>query len=102
MLLCGNFTPTDDGFTGEIRFFGQRPEQVVLRPIEDQDNEKAPHFRIVAADDERIEFGAAWRKTSKEGRKYISFKLNPVVAQPVYLRLFENETTAGQYELLAS
>ena len=51
---------------------------------------------------ERIEFGAAWRKTSKEKRDYISFKLNPVVAQPVYLRLFESETVAGEYELLAS
>lgn len=101
MLLCGNFTTTDHGFSGEIRFFGKR-EQVVLRPIEGQDNEKAPHFHIVAADDERIEFGAAWRKTSKEGRDYISFKLNPVVAQPVYLRLFESETVAGEYELLAS
>src|SRR5690606_2732761 len=30
MLLCGNFTTTDHGFTGEIRFFGKR-EQVVLR-----------------------------------------------------------------------
>lgn len=101
MLLCGNFTPTEDGFTGEIRFFGKR-EQVVLRPIEGQDNEKAPDFRIVAADDERIEFGAAWRKTSKGDRDYISFKLNPVAAPPVYLRLFESETVAGEYELLAS
>lgn len=101
MLLCGNFTPTEDGFTGEIRFFGKR-EQVVLRPIEGQDNEKAPDFRIVAADDERIEFGAAWQKTSKGDRDYISFKLNPVAAPPVYLRLFESETVAGEYELLAS
>jgi len=100
-MICGNFTSTDEGFTGEIRLFGKR-EHVVLLLIEDQDNEKAPHFRIVAADDERIEFGAAWRKTSKEGRKYISFKLNPVVDQPVYLRLFESETVAGEYELLAS
>ena len=49
-MICGNFTTTDHGFSGEIRFFGKR-EQVVLLPIEGQDNEKAPHFRIVAADD---------------------------------------------------
>jgi uncharacterized protein (DUF736 family) len=100
IMICGNFTPTEQGFTGEIRFFGQRGEQVALLPIEGQDNEKAPNFRIVAADDERIEFGAAWRKKSKEGRDYISFKLNPVIAAPVYLRLFLNETTGG-YELVA-
>ena len=100
-MICGNFTHTDDGFSGEIRFFGQR-EQVVLRPIEGRDNEKAPDFRIVAADDERIEFGAAWKKTSKGERDYISFKLNPVIAQPVYLRLFPSEAVAGEYELLAN
>jgi len=65
-MICGNFTFTDDGFTGEIRFFGKR-EQVVLLPIEDQDNEKAPHFRIVAADDERIEFGAALGASQLQG-----------------------------------
>jgi uncharacterized protein (DUF736 family) len=98
-MICGNFTTTDDGFAGEIRFFGKR-EQVVLRPIEGQDNEKAPDFRVVAADDERIEFGAAWRKTSKGDRDYVSFKLNPGIGAPAYLRLFENEAAAGQYELV--
>lgn len=98
-MICGNFTTTDHGFSGEIRFFGKR-EQVVLLPIEGQDNDKVPNFRIVAADDERIEFGAAWRKKSKEGREYISFKLNPVIAAPVYLRLFLSEMT-GSYELVA-
>ena len=100
-MICGNFVPTDRGYIGEIRFFGFR-EKVELHQVEGKDNEKAPDFRIHPADDERIEYGAAWRKTSKEGRNYVSLKLNPVVAQPVYLRLFESETVAGEYELLAS
>lgn len=100
MAICGTFTNTDQGFTGEIRFFGTR-ENVVLRPIETKDSEKAPDFRIHPADDDRIDFGAAWRKTSKEGRDYLSLKLNGLGA-PVYLRLFESETTSGEYELVTS
>lgn len=99
-MICGNFNPTDCGYTGEIRFFGTR-EKVELRRIDGKDNEKAPDFRIVAADNERIEYGAAWQKTSKEGRDYISLKLNLVVAPPVYLRLFETEV-AGEYELVSN
>ena len=49
---------------------------------------------------ERIEFGAAWKKTSKEQRDYVSFKLTLPGGTPVYLRLFENETT-GDYELVS-
>lgn len=99
-MICGNFIPTDRGYTGEIRFFGAR-EKVELVPVDGKDNDKAPDFRIVAADDGRIEYGAAWQKTSKEGRDYVSLKLNPVVAPPVYLRLFETEA-GGEYELVSS
>lgn len=98
-MIRGIFTTTNRGYTGEIRFFGTR-EQVELRPIDGKDNDKAPDFRIVAADDERIEFGAAWKKTSKEQRDYVSFKLTLPGGTPVYLRLFENETT-GDYELVS-
>ena len=98
-MIRGIFTTTNRGYTGEIRFFGTR-EQVELRPIDGKDNDKAPDFRIVAADDERIEFGAAWKKTSKEQRDYVSFKLTLPGGTPVYLRLFEYETT-GDYELVS-
>lgn len=99
-MICGNFITTERGFAGEIRFFGFR-EQVELRRVEGKENDKAPDFRIVAADDERIEFGAAWKKTSKEQRDYVSFKLNPVIGSPVYLRLFETEI-ADEYELVSN
>lgn len=99
-MITGTFTATDQGFSGEIRFFGKR-EQVLLRPVEPQENEKAPDFRIQPIDDDRIEFGAAWRRTSKGGRDYICLKLNPVVSAPVYLRLYETET-AGVHELVVN
>lgn len=100
-MICGIFTSTDYGFTGEIRFFGSC-EEVRLIGVEGKDNDKAPDFRILPGDDDQVEFGAAWRKTSKNGRKYISLKLNPVLTPPVYLRLYESETIDGEYELVAS
>ncbi|MCQ9156192.1 DUF736 domain-containing protein [Acidomonas methanolica] len=98
-MIRGIFTTTENGYIGEIRSFGVR-EQVELRRVEGKDNDKAPDFRIHPTDDDRIDFGAAWAKTSKEGRDYVSFKLTPLGGTPVYLRLFENETT-GAYELIS-
>lgn len=98
-MICGNFTTTDRGFHGEIRFFGFS-EKVELLRIDGKESDRAPDFRIVAADDERVEFGPAWQNTSKAGRDYVSLKLNPVLAAPIYLRLVETRT-AGKYVLLA-
>jgi uncharacterized protein (DUF736 family) len=100
-MICGNFTTTEQGFTGEIRFFGFL-EKVELRRIESKDSDKAPDFRIVPVDNLGIEFGAAWSKTSKEKRNYLSLKLCPVFGQPVYLRLFETVEDPGKFELVAS
>lgn len=99
-MICGNFETTKQGFAGEIRFFGRPREEVVLIAVESKDNEKAPDFRLHPADDARIDYGAAWKKISKEKRNYLSLKLNPVIGAPVYLRLFESETTPGTYELV--
>lgn len=99
-MIRGTFTTTDRGYTGEIRSFGVR-EQVELRRVEGKDNDKAPDFRINPADDDRIDYGAAWAKISKENRPYVSFKLTLLGGTPVYLRLFENETTPGIYELVS-
>ena len=99
-MIRGTFTTTDRGYTGEIRSFGVR-EQVELRRVEGKDNDKAPDFRIHPADDDRIDYGAAWAKISKENRPYVSFKLTLLGGTPVYLRLFENETTPGIYELVS-
>ncbi|WP_230280024.1 DUF736 domain-containing protein [Altererythrobacter sp. H2] len=98
-MIRGIFTTTENGYTGEIRSFGVR-EQVELRRVEGKDNDKAPDFRIHPVDDDRIDFGAAWAKTSKENRAYVSFKLTLLGGTPVYLRLFKDETS-GTYELVS-
>ena len=49
----------------------------------ESDNERGPAYRIVAA---ATEFGAAWKKTSREtGREYLSVKLDdPSFPAPIY------------------
>ena len=98
-MICGNFTATDRGFHGEIRFFGLSEKVEILR-IDDKASDKSPDYRIVAADDERIEFGVGWLKATQDKKPYASFKLNPVLAPVVYLRLVASDVT-GKFELKA-
>jgi uncharacterized protein (DUF736 family) len=59
-----------------------------ITPVE-KTNDKAPDFRIFAG---RTEFGAAWKKTSNEGREYLSVKLDdPSFPSPIYASLVEVE-----------
>jgi uncharacterized protein (DUF736 family) len=98
-MICGHFTTNDQGnLLGEVRFFGAR-EQVELRRVEKASN-KAPDFRILAVDNERFDYGAAWRETSKDGRDYLSLKLDSgLFPAPVYLRLYETDV-AGEHQLV--
>ncbi|WP_352483372.1 MULTISPECIES: DUF736 domain-containing protein [unclassified Mesorhizobium] len=51
---------------------------------------KGPDFRIFAT---APEFGAAWKKTSREGRDYHSVKLdNPGFPAPIYASLIKTDT----------
>lgn len=53
----------------------------------DKDSESAPDYRIFSGD---TEFGAAWKKTSRENRDYLSVKLDdPSFAAPIYASLVE-------------
>lgn len=48
------------------------------------------------------EFGAAWKKTSREGRDYLSVKLDdPSFPAPIYASLVKADT-AGEYALIWS
>lgn len=96
-MICGNFTATDRGFHGEIRFFGLS-EKVEIFRVGDKASDKSPDYRIVAADDERIELGVGWLKATRDEKPYVSLKLNPVIAPAVHLRLVGTEIT-GKFEL---
>ena len=98
MATIGTFTANDNGeLVGTIRTLTLNT-QAILRPV-DKDGEKSPDFRFSTGD---LDIGAAWKKTSREGRDYISVKLDdPSFPAPVYATLSETDT-GGEYALIWS
>ena len=99
MATIGTFHKQADGsYAGAIKTLSLNVKAAQFRASE-TDNEKGPDFRIFAG---QTEFGAAWKKTSRENRDYISVKLDdPTFAAPIYATLIETETP-GEYALIWS
>lgn len=90
MTTIGTFTKTDDGYAGAVRTLTLNVK-VKLVPTE-KDSENAPDFRIYAG---TFELGAAWKKTSKANRPYLSVTLDdPSLPATIYARLIEGEDGA--------
>ena len=89
MATIGTFTKSADGsYSGSIKTLTLNVKAAQLRAI-DKDSDKAPDFRIFAGG---TEFGAAWKKTSREDRDYLSVKLDdPSFPQPIYANLVDAE-----------
>ncbi|MGA0608327.1 DUF736 domain-containing protein [Phenylobacterium sp. VNQ135] len=87
MATIGTFHMQDDGsYTGAIKTLTLNVKQATLRKVE-KDNDKAPDFRIFSG---QTEFGAAWKKTSRENRDYLSVKLDdPSFPAPIYASLVD-------------
>ena len=63
-----------------------------------KDSEKAPDARVYAG---TTELGAAWSKTSREDRSYMSVKLDdPSFSGPIFANLVESEE--GAFSLIWS
>ena len=87
MATIGTFHQAADGsYAGSIKTLTLNVKTAQFRANEKSD-EKAPDFRIFAG---RTEFGAAWKKTSRENRAYLSVKLDdPSFPAPIYASLVE-------------
>jgi uncharacterized protein (DUF736 family) len=98
MATIGTFTKSDDGsFTGAIKTLTLNVKQARLQPVASE-SDKGPDFRIFAG---QTEFGAAWKKTSREERPYLSVKLDdPSFVSPIYATLVEGED--GSHNLIWS
>jgi uncharacterized protein (DUF736 family) len=97
MAIIGTFTTNEGSFTGTLKTLTLSID-ATFRPVE-KESDKAPDFRLHTSD---TDFGAAWRKTSREGRDYLSVKLDdPSFPAPIYASLVETDTD-GEYALVWS
>ncbi|OYW83787.1 MAG: hypothetical protein B7Z20_12055 [Sphingobium sp. 32-64-5] len=98
MATIGTFTANSKGeIAGVIKTLTLNTK-ASFRAVE-KEGEKSPDFRVSAAD---MDIGAAWKKTSREGRGYISVKLDdPSFPAPIYATLSETDTV-GEYALIWS
>ncbi|WP_371813777.1 DUF736 domain-containing protein [Ensifer sp. ENS07] len=67
MATIGTFTSTENGFTGSIRTLALNVKARIARV--ENPSDKGPQFRVYAGS---VELGAAWQKTSEQGRDYLS------------------------------
>ena len=87
MAIIGTFTKQDGAFEGTITTLTLKAK-VNFSPVE-KTGEKAPDFRAYAG---TAEIGAAWSAVSKEGKAYLSVKLDePSFAKPILCRLVETD-----------
>ena len=93
MATIGAFTKDETGdYTGSIKTLTLNVKSAVLRKVE-KGNDKGPDFRIFSG---QTEFGAAWKKTSRENRDYLSVKLDdPSFPAPIYASLVEADEGYG-------
>lgn len=89
MANIGTFKKSGNDYRGEIVTMLLQTKNVRLVAEEPSDNESAPTHRVFVA---KAEIGAAWAKTSKENRDYLSIKLDdPSFNAPIFANLFADE-----------
>ena len=100
MATIGTFKKTGNNeFNGEIVTLSLQTKNVRIVPEARATGENAPSHRVFVG---RAEIGAAWSKTSNEGRAYLGLKLDdPSFNAPIYANLFDDEDGDG-YSLIWS
>ena len=89
MATIGAFKKSGNEYTGEIVTLNVQAQNVRIVPETNQTSENALSHRILVG---RAEIGAAWSKTSNEGRDYLGLKLDdPSFTAPIYANLFDDE-----------
>ncbi|KPF62452.1 hypothetical protein IP69_20570 [Bosea sp. AAP35] len=98
MATIGSFKKDENGFTGAINTLTLTSKVRFVR--NESESDKGPSHRLFAG---KTEIGAAWAKTSKEGRPYLSAKLDdPSFNAAIYATLIEDADTAGAFSLIWS
>ena len=94
MATIGTFKKTGNNeYTGEIITLSLQTKNVRIVSEARATGENAPSHRVFVG---RAEIGAAWSKTSNEGRAYLGLKLDdPSFNAPIYANLFDDEEGEG-------
>ena len=71
MAIIGSFKKQGEDFTGTITTL-TLTGKVTFRPAQ-SDSEKGPQFRLFVG---KAEVGAAWSKSTREGKSYLSCKID--------------------------
>ncbi len=89
MATIGTFKKSGNDYTGDIVTLSVQAKGVRIVPETNRANDNAPSHRVMVG---KAEIGAAWSKTSNEGREYLGLKLDdPSFNAPIYANLFEDE-----------
>lgn len=85
MATIGTFTNVNDILSGEIETISVKAK-LTITPVS-SDKGGAPNYRVMAGNSE---IGAGWTRKSKNGRDYISVKIDdPIWQAPLYANLIE-------------
>lgn len=99
MATIGTFKKSGNELTGAITTLSVQTKGVRIVPEANRSNDNAPSHRVYVGN---AEIGAAWAKTSNDGRDYLSVKLDdPSFTAPIYANLFEDEA-GGTFSLIWS
>jgi uncharacterized protein (DUF736 family) len=89
MANIGTFKKSGSEYVGEIVTLSVQAKNVRIVPEDTRSNDNAPSHRVYVG---RAEIGAAWSKTSNEGRDYLGLKLDdPSFTVPIFANLFDDE-----------
>lgn len=87
MAIIGTFTTTDNGYQGALATLTLKAKLTLTAA--QKSGEKSPDFRIYAG---TAEIGAAWKGKGKDGKPYLSVKLDdPSFSTPILARLIETD-----------
>lgn len=83
-MIIGKFTQQENGYTGRINTADLGISEVIFSPMPVKQG-NGPDFVVLGVCyGEEFEFGAAWAKTSKKGKAYLSVRLDsPVLNAPI-------------------
>jgi uncharacterized protein (DUF736 family) len=95
-MIIGTFNKRgDDIFAGSIGGIGFNIPYVVFMPAAAEKTGNRPDFSVHGGRSEEegtFELGAAWRKTSKKGKAYLSVKLDsPALNSPINCALTQQQ-----------